>query len=134
MLILSIKIQKRELVKIEFKLRSTYLPTVETRLRPCVVNRCCVTLSRRSFVLQHIAILDIDEAVGVAFQDELNKQHGAGKSKFYRVDVTSEEQLLAAFQSVVAEQGGIDVVVNNAGIMNDAPHVYKKEIEINVVS
>ncbi|XP_073944300.1 15-hydroxyprostaglandin dehydrogenase [NAD(+)]-like [Choristoneura fumiferana] len=84
--------------------------------------------------VKHIAVLDIDETVGLAFQEELNKQHGAGKIKFYRVDVMSDEQLLGAFQSVVAEHGGIDVVVNNAGIMNDAPHVYKKEIEINVTA
>ncbi|KAI8435232.1 hypothetical protein MSG28_003587 [Choristoneura fumiferana] len=54
-------------------------------------------------------LLDIDETVGLAFQEELNKQHGAGKIKFYRVDVMSDEQLLGAFQSVVAEHGGIDV-------------------------
>lgn len=63
----------------------------------------------------------------------MNKQYGVGKAKFYRVDVTSDDELYAAFQSVVAEHGGIDVVVNNAGIMNDMPHIYRKEIAINLV-
>lgn len=97
--------------------------------RPTELVNCSVIFSP-----QHVAILDIDEIVGVPFQEELNKQHGVGKAKFYRVDVTNDEQLFAAFQSVVTEYGGIDVVVNNAAIMNDMPHIYKKEIAINVVS
>ncbi|KAI8435230.1 hypothetical protein MSG28_003586 [Choristoneura fumiferana] len=94
------------------------------------IGACVVVLALQEEA-KHIAILDIDETIGVAFQEKLNKQHGVGKAKFYRVDVTSDEQLFAAFESVVAEHGGIDVVVNNAGIMNDMSHIYKKEIAIN---
>ncbi|XP_063531710.1 odorant receptor 46a-like isoform X1 [Cydia strobilella] len=83
---------------------------------------------------QHVAILDIDGTRGTAFQNELNAEYGANKSKFYQCDVTNDDQLFAAFQSVVAGHGGLDLVVNNAGIMNDAPHVYKKEISINVTA
>ncbi|XP_061711996.1 15-hydroxyprostaglandin dehydrogenase [NAD(+)]-like [Cydia pomonella] len=84
--------------------------------------------------VKHVAILDIDETSGTAFQNELNAEYGANKSKFYQCDVTNDDQLFAAFQSVVAGHGGLDLVVNNAGIMNDAPHVYKKEISINVTA
>ncbi|XP_061712015.1 15-hydroxyprostaglandin dehydrogenase [NAD(+)]-like [Cydia pomonella] len=83
---------------------------------------------------KHVAILDIDETRGTAFQNELNAEYGAHKSKFYQCDVTNDDQLFAAFQSVVAGHGGLDLVVNNAGIMNDGPHVYKKEISINVTA
>ncbi|XP_061711997.1 15-hydroxyprostaglandin dehydrogenase [NAD(+)]-like [Cydia pomonella] len=83
---------------------------------------------------KHVAILDIDETRGTAFQNELNAEYGANKSKFYQCDVTNDDQLFAAFQSVVVGHGGLDLVVNNAGIMNDAPHVYKKEISINVTA
>ncbi|XP_063531715.1 15-hydroxyprostaglandin dehydrogenase [NAD(+)]-like isoform X5 [Cydia strobilella] len=83
---------------------------------------------------KHVAILDIDETKGTAFQNELNAEYGANKSKFYQCDVTNDDQLFAAFQSVVVGHGGLDLVVNNAGIMNDAAHMYKKEISINVTA
>lgn len=38
------------------------------------------------------------------------------------------------YDNVVNDFGYIDVVVNCAGIMNDRPNAYVKEIEINVVS
>lgn len=95
---------------------------------PCHLYFLC------TFFFQHVAILDIDEKTGVDFQNELNATYGAGKAKFYRVDVTNDEQLFEAFQATFEGQGGLDLVINNAGIMNDAPHIYKKEIEINVVS
>ncbi|XP_047988192.1 15-hydroxyprostaglandin dehydrogenase [NAD(+)]-like [Leguminivora glycinivorella] len=83
---------------------------------------------------KHIAILDVDEKSGVALQDELNSKHGPGKTKFHRCDVTKDDQLFAAFDSLVKEQGNINVVINNAALMNDSPKVYKKEIEINVTA
>ncbi|XP_061712001.1 15-hydroxyprostaglandin dehydrogenase [NAD(+)]-like [Cydia pomonella] len=83
---------------------------------------------------KHIAILDVDETSGVPLQDEINSKHGPGKAKFHRCDVTNDDQLFTAFDSLVKEQGIIDVVINNAGIMNDTPNVYKKEIDINVTA
>ncbi|XP_073944310.1 15-hydroxyprostaglandin dehydrogenase [NAD(+)]-like [Choristoneura fumiferana] len=83
---------------------------------------------------KHVAILDIDEAAGIAYQKELTSKYGTGKAQFYRVDVTNDEQLFAAFYATAESQGGLDLVINNAGIMNDAPHIYKKEIAINVTA
>lgn len=88
----------------------------------------------KHFSIQHVAILDIDEAAGIAYQKKLTSKYGTGKAQFYRVDVTNDEQLFAAFNATAGPQGGLDLVINNAGIMNDAPHIYKKEIAINVVS
>ncbi|XP_063620120.1 15-hydroxyprostaglandin dehydrogenase [NAD(+)]-like [Cydia splendana] len=81
---------------------------------------------------KHIAVLDVDETSGKALQDELNTKYGSGKTRFYRCDVTSDDQLIAIFDSLVKEKGNIDVVINNAAIMND--NVYRKEIEINVTA
>ncbi|XP_073943429.1 15-hydroxyprostaglandin dehydrogenase [NAD(+)]-like [Choristoneura fumiferana] len=83
---------------------------------------------------KHIAILDVDETTGVAFQNELNAQFGPNRSQFYPCDVTNDEQLFSGFNSVVDDQGSIDVVINNAAIMNDSPSFYKKEIAINVTA
>ncbi|KAL0841854.1 hypothetical protein ABMA28_014093 [Loxostege sticticalis] len=83
---------------------------------------------------KHVAILDLNENAGVELQNELNSKYGANKTKFYKCDVTNEDQLFAAYKSVVDDQGGLDVVVNNAGILNDSLKTYKKEIEINVTA
>ncbi|KOB64250.1 putative alcohol dehydrogenase, partial [Operophtera brumata] len=79
----------------------------------------------------HVAVLDINEKAGVSLQDELNAKYGK-KVKFYKCDVSDEEQLLGIFKAVVDEQGYLDVVVNNAGIMNDSLKTYRKMIEVNV--
>ncbi|XP_047988194.1 15-hydroxyprostaglandin dehydrogenase [NAD(+)]-like isoform X2 [Leguminivora glycinivorella] len=81
---------------------------------------------------KHIAILDVDETSGNLLQDELNTKYGFGKTRFYYCDVTNDDQLIAAFHSLLEEKGNIDVVINNAAIMNDK--VYRKEIEINLTS
>lgn len=52
--------------------------------------------------------------------------------KFYKCDVTNEEKLLGYFEEI-HKKYGLDVVINNAGIMNDSYRTYKKQIEINVV-
>ncbi|XP_063821553.1 15-hydroxyprostaglandin dehydrogenase [NAD(+)]-like [Ostrinia nubilalis] len=83
---------------------------------------------------KHVAILDVNENLGVELQNELNSKYGANKAKFYKCDVTDEEQLFSIYKSVVDSQGGLDVVVNNAGIMNDSLQTYKKEIAINMTA
>lgn len=80
-----------------------------------------------------MAVLDIAKDSGLALQDELNAKYGAGKVKFYLCDVTNEEQFLGLMAAVKEDQEYIDVVINNAGIMNDSLQSFKKEILINVV-
>lgn len=53
--------------------------------------------------------LQADRAVGVA------KELGAGNGSVH-LDVTSEESWAAAIDATVAQLGGLDVVVNNAGV------------------
>lgn len=70
---------------------------------------------------------------GVELEKELNAKYGAQKLKFHKCDVTTDE-LHKAFDETVKEFGYIDILINNAGIMNDHPTMYEKEIAINVVS
>ncbi|CAH2086742.1 unnamed protein product [Euphydryas editha] len=79
---------------------------------------------------KNVAALDVNVDAGEALQKELNEQHGANKVLFIKCDVT--QNLDSAFDEVMKQFGYIDVVINNAGIMNDAPHIYEKEIAINV--
>ncbi|MGY6020089.1 bifunctional aldolase/short-chain dehydrogenase [Streptomyces spinosirectus] len=63
-----------------------------------------------------VADLNGDNAAAVA--QELG---GADKAVAVTVDVTSEEQITAAFQAALLAFGGVDLVVNNAGISISKP-------------
>ncbi|CAG9585707.1 unnamed protein product [Danaus chrysippus] len=81
--------------------------------------------------VKYVAILDINDEAGKGLEKELAIKYGEGKVKFFNCDVTKDEQLFGIFDEVMKEFGGIDVVVNNAGIARDTLELYKKEIEIN---
>lgn len=80
-----------------------------------------------------MAILDVDVTNGTALERELNDKYGPDKVKFYKCDITSHD-LDDAYNDITKVHGYIDVVINNAGIMNDSPRLYEKEIAINFVS
>ncbi|MEU5216643.1 bifunctional aldolase/short-chain dehydrogenase [Streptomyces sp. NPDC020807] len=63
-----------------------------------------------------VADLDGDNAAAVA--EELG---GPDRAVAVTVDVTSEEQIAAAFREAVLAFGGVDLVVNNAGISISKP-------------
>ncbi|CAH0748030.1 unnamed protein product [Diatraea saccharalis] len=83
---------------------------------------------------KHVAILDVSVERGVNLQNELNSKFGTNKTKFYKCDVTNEEELFGVYKAVKEDQGVIDVVINNAGIMNDSLAAYKKAIDVNVTA
>lgn len=63
-----------------------------------------------------VADLDAENAADVA-----SALGGPDKAVAVTVDVTSEEQIAAAFDSAVLAFGGVDLVVNNAGISISKP-------------
>ncbi|XP_038215760.1 15-hydroxyprostaglandin dehydrogenase [NAD(+)]-like [Zerene cesonia] len=83
--------------------------------------------------VKHIAITDIDVDSGKQLQQELNSKY-PGRVSFIKCDVTNDEELFAAYDQVLKQYGYIDFVVNNAGLMNDGPKVYKKAVEVNVTA
>lgn len=84
-------------------------------------------------ISQHVAILEVAEASAKALQDDINKEHG-DKVKFYKCDVTKEDQIISVLKAVIENQGSIDILINNAGILNDSYDTYKLQIDLNVVS
>ncbi|XP_026317166.1 15-hydroxyprostaglandin dehydrogenase [NAD(+)]-like [Hyposmocoma kahamanoa] len=84
--------------------------------------------------VKHVAVVDLDENKGKSLQHELNAKYGANKVQFYKGDVTNDDQLFSVFNSVKSKQGDIDVVINNAGILNESWESYKKQIDINVTA
>lgn len=80
---------------------------------------------------KHVAILDINEKSGKKLEKVLAKRYTAEKIKFYKCDVTNDDQLFGIFHEVAEKFEAIDVVVNNAGIAHETMDTYKTEIAIN---
>jgi rhamnulose-1-phosphate aldolase/alcohol dehydrogenase len=65
-----------------------------------------------------VVVADLNEENAAAVAEELG---GPDKAVAVRVDVTDEEQIAAAFKAAVLAFGGVDLVVNNAGISISKP-------------
>ncbi|XP_059207044.1 15-hydroxyprostaglandin dehydrogenase [NAD(+)]-like [Centropristis striata] len=79
-----------------------------------------------------VALLDWNETAGKSLKEALDKQYGQENTLFFKCNVESEEQIKAAFQKTVETFGGIDILCNNAGIMNETE--WEKTISINLVA
>jgi|SRR3984893_997346 3-hydroxybutyrate dehydrogenase len=61
-----------------------------------------------------VAIADLDFSAAQAVSKEINS--AGGRATPTQMDVANEDQVNAGFEQVVREFGGVDVLVNNAGI------------------
>ena len=66
-----------------------------------------------------IADINLDGAKTVA--EDICKANGARRAVAVSCNVTSEADVTNAFLSACREYGGVDIVVNNAGIATSAP-------------
>ncbi|XP_059050156.1 15-hydroxyprostaglandin dehydrogenase [NAD(+)]-like [Achroia grisella] len=82
--------------------------------------------------VKHVSILDIEDPF--TEQKILSTAHNKNKVKHIKCDVTDDTQLFDGYKDVIDRYGCIDVVINNAGFMNDSLDKYKKEIELNVTA
>jgi len=72
-----------------------------------------------------LALLDLNEADLEAAREEFS---GRGvKVTTYAVNVAREDEVVRAFTQIVADCGGIDVLVNNAGVIKDGLLVKVKD-------
>ena len=69
----------------------------------------------------NVVLADIDQTALDEVVAGFAKRHGRDMVRGVVMDVTREEQVIAALERTVAEFGGLDVVVNNAGITSAAP-------------
>ena len=68
-----------------------------------------------------VVLADIDQAALDQSSTEFAKIFGPDSVRGVRMDVTSEADVIGAFADTVRAYGGIDIVVNNAGISSAAP-------------
>lgn len=69
----------------------------------------------------HIVIADLNLEGGEKVAADINETYGAGRAIAVKMDVTSEDQIREAFQQAVLAFGGVDVLVNNAGLATSSP-------------
>jgi NAD(P)-dependent dehydrogenase (short-subunit alcohol dehydrogenase family) len=69
----------------------------------------------------HVVIADLNLAGAQEVANEIIKTRGFRRAIALSMNVTSEDEVQAAFSQSILEYGGIDIVVNNAGIASSAP-------------
>ena len=72
-----------------------------------------------------VAVWDVVEAAGHSVVKEISG--AGGRAAFFRVNVTSQEEVAAAVEATTRELGEVSILVNNAGITRDAQLVKMKD-------
>ena len=64
----------------------------------------------------HVVIADLNIEGAEKVANEINEQYGEGRALAVKMNVTVEEEILQAYKKVNLMYGGVDVLVNNAGL------------------
>ncbi|KAK2911605.1 hypothetical protein Q8A67_003738 [Cirrhinus molitorella] len=79
----------------------------------------------------NVAFIDVNEPLGKELKAALAEEYGADRVEFYVADVSSKEEFTGVFQKIVDKFGHIDIMYNNAGVVNE--NDWEKTIAINMV-
>jgi len=69
----------------------------------------------------HVVIADLNLEGASKVAAEINEKYGADRAFAVKMDVTKEEEVQEAFQLTALKYGGVDIVVNNAGLATSSP-------------
>ena len=69
----------------------------------------------------HLVIADLNAEGGETVAREITEARGYQRATSVPMNVTQEAQVRAAYRHAVLSYGGVDIVVNNAGIASSAP-------------
>ncbi|XP_033209964.1 15-hydroxyprostaglandin dehydrogenase [NAD(+)]-like isoform X2 [Belonocnema kinseyi] len=64
--------------------------------------------------------MDLDNGDGKEAVQKLEAEFGKGRARFFPCDVTNSEHFTDNFQAVIDTCGQLDILINNAGIMDDS--------------
>ncbi|WP_046214417.1 bifunctional rhamnulose-1-phosphate aldolase/short-chain dehydrogenase [Paenibacillus wulumuqiensis] len=82
----------------------------------------------------HVVLADLNLEGAQKVADELNASYGANRALAVKMDVTSETMVQDAYAEVALAYGGVDIIVNNAGLATSSPfdETSLKEWELNM--
>ncbi|KAJ3662604.1 hypothetical protein Zmor_006943 [Zophobas morio] len=80
--------------------------------------------------LKGVTLADVNTDFGNQALKEIEKEFGSNKAVFVNTDVTNKQSFEEAFKKTVEVFKNLDILINNAGILNDA--IWEKEIAINI--
>lgn len=69
----------------------------------------------------HVVLADLDREGAERVAAEINAKYGEHRAIAVQMDVTKEEEVRAAYAQACLEYGGVDIVVNNAGLATSSP-------------
>ncbi|MEC1652143.1 bifunctional aldolase/short-chain dehydrogenase [Bacillus vallismortis] len=69
----------------------------------------------------HVIAADLNIEGAKKIAGEINEAYGEGRAMAVKMDVTKEEEVKSAFEQAALAYGGIDIVVNNAGLATSSP-------------
>lgn len=77
----------------------------------------------RQYVSQgaHVVIADLNLEGAQKVASEINEEYGEGRALAIQMDVTDEAAIVSAFAEVARTYGGLDMLVNNAGLATSSP-------------
>ncbi|WP_017813168.1 bifunctional rhamnulose-1-phosphate aldolase/short-chain dehydrogenase [Paenibacillus shenyangensis] len=82
----------------------------------------------------HVVLADLNLEGAQKVADEINEQYGANRALAVQMDVTKETMVKDAYSEVALAYGGVDIIVNNAGLATSSPfdETSLKEWELNM--
>ncbi|WP_372632206.1 bifunctional aldolase/short-chain dehydrogenase [Cohnella sp.] len=69
----------------------------------------------------HVVLADLNLEGAEKVASEINAKWGENRALAVKVDVTSEELVQAAYDATALAYGGVDIIVNNAGLATSSP-------------
>ncbi|MFN7252665.1 MAG: bifunctional aldolase/short-chain dehydrogenase [Anaerobacillus sp.] len=69
----------------------------------------------------HVVIADLNFEGAQKVAVEINETYGEGRAIAVKMDVTKEEEIQVAFKEAAINYGGVDIIVNNAGLATSSP-------------
>ncbi|XP_039313721.1 15-hydroxyprostaglandin dehydrogenase [NAD(+)]-like [Solenopsis invicta] len=90
--------------------------------------KCAEILLRNG--AKKVAIVDLPTSNGQNAAATLENKFGKGRAIFIACDVSKTDDLKKAFQKIVDVFGGLDILINNAGVCNE--NLWEQIIDVNV--
>uniref|UniRef100_A0A0B6YQ65 15-hydroxyprostaglandin dehydrogenase [NAD(+)] n=2 Tax=Arion vulgaris TaxID=1028688 RepID=A0A0B6YQ65_9EUPU len=79
-----------------------------------------------------VALTDYSSDHGLKTLAEFQTKYGENKVMFMKCDVTSKEEMAETFQTVKERFGGLDIVINNAGVGFEMGDLWEKTVDVNL--